>query len=89
MLIVVLTRVLLFFFFLSLFVPFRSLHHRYWLQSIREIKRDHPDKILIASVMAAFNVNGCHILFLLPESFERFVGGLSHTDSCPPPFFFD
>ena len=27
----------------------------YWLQSIREIKRDHPEQILIASVMAAFN----------------------------------
>ena len=27
----------------------------YWLQSIREIKRDYPEHILIASVMAAFN----------------------------------
>jgi len=27
----------------------------YWLQSIKEIKRDHPEQILIASVMAAFN----------------------------------
>ena len=27
---------------------------QYWLQSIREIVRDHPDKPLIASVMAAF-----------------------------------
>lgn len=27
----------------------------YWIQGIRELKRDHPDKIVVASIMAAFN----------------------------------
>lgn len=41
----------------------------YWLECIKELKRDFPKKIIIASIMAGFNEVCCLTLFYQLVSF--------------------
>ena len=54
---------------------------QYWLQSIRELKRDYPDQILIASVMAAYNEEDwCE---LIRNAVEAGADAIEMNLSCP------
>lgn len=53
----------------------------YWLQSIRELKRDFPDRILIASIMASFNESDWKEL--ASKAAANGADGLELNLSCP------
>ena len=54
---------------------------QYWLQSIRELKRDFPDQILIASVMAAYNEDDW--CTLIRNAVEAGADAIEMNLSCP------